>query len=36
MKVGTPAVVAEHNRLTHIFNEISFSPAEFVQMMTAK
>lgn len=29
-------VLAERSGLRHVCNEISFSPAEFVQMMTAK
>lgn len=35
---GYTLVVLAHKRhdLCHRFNEISFSPAEFVQMMTAK
>lgn len=32
----TLIVWAQRSDLCHVFNEISFSPAEFVQMMTAK
>lgn len=33
---GYPLASAERRDLCHELNEISFSPAEFVQMMTAK
>lgn len=32
----TPGALAQRSHLCHVFHEISFSPAEFVQMMTAK
>lgn len=32
----TLVLLAQRSHLGHVFNDISFSPAEFVQMMTAK